>query len=77
VSRALVLSLVALGVPAFGIYATITMPLTSVVSTRTIRNPPLVGAGRPHNATIDAVAQFLWTFSFFSSVNRLLFPVDK
>ncbi|KAJ7323234.1 hypothetical protein DFH08DRAFT_1029526 [Mycena albidolilacea] len=39
VSRALVLSCVALGVPAFGIYVTVIMPLTSVVSTRTIRNP--------------------------------------
>ncbi|KAJ7312569.1 hypothetical protein DFH08DRAFT_896725 [Mycena albidolilacea] len=35
-ARALVLSAIGMGVPAFGIYATIIMPLTSVVSTRTI-----------------------------------------
>ncbi|KAJ7806635.1 hypothetical protein B0H14DRAFT_2875291 [Mycena olivaceomarginata] len=35
-ARAFVLSAIAIAVPAFGIYATIIMPLTSVVSTRTI-----------------------------------------
>jgi hypothetical protein len=69
VSRALVLSCIALGVPAFGIYATVIMPLNSVVSTRTIRNPLWDGTkrvGRQNNATIMWLLKFLWTISFYS-----------
>ncbi|KAJ7323219.1 hypothetical protein DFH08DRAFT_817791 [Mycena albidolilacea] len=50
VSRALVLSCIALGVPAFGIYATIIVPVNTLVSTRTIRNADWPGS--PNNATI-------------------------
>ncbi|KAJ7323225.1 hypothetical protein DFH08DRAFT_1029512 [Mycena albidolilacea] len=39
VARALILSCIALGVPAFGIYATVTMPLNSMISTRTVMDP--------------------------------------
>jgi hypothetical protein len=56
VSRALVLSCIALGVPAFGIYATIIVPVNTLVSTRTIRNADW--AGSPNNATILIVSQF-------------------
>ncbi|KAJ7807338.1 hypothetical protein B0H14DRAFT_1535555 [Mycena olivaceomarginata] len=52
VSRALVLSCVALGVPAFGIYSTVIMPLTTVVSIRRVREAPWAGIAPPSSVTI-------------------------
>ncbi|KAJ7807342.1 hypothetical protein B0H14DRAFT_3881958 [Mycena olivaceomarginata] len=57
VARALILSCIALGVPAFGIYATVIMPLTSTIFTRTVMNPPWTGAGDPNDAQIYVVTQ--------------------